>query len=47
MSEQFIEQCAHEYFNGYAKSGVPFHQSLTFEQFINLKLDKRHVSSCR
>lgn len=36
-NDAFIEHCAREYFNGQASNGVPFHQSLTFEQFVNLK----------
>lgn len=35
LTDSFIEQCAHEYFNGFNHLGVPHQQRLTFEQFVN------------
>ncbi len=37
MTEQFIENCAHEYFNGYAASGTPNYLKYTFGEFVELR----------
>lgn len=43
MTEKFIETCADEYFNGYAKSGVPNYLKYTFGEFVELRKVDRYV----
>lgn len=44
LTESFIEQCAHEYFNSQTISGTPIYQLYTFDQYVEMKRESERVN---
>lgn len=43
-NDAFIEHCAREYFNSYTVNGTPAYLMLSFEHFLDMKVESLKVS---